>query len=384
MTYRIRREALIERTVKMVQINSINSSLESGPGESELASYTADQMRAAGLDVQHYEVEPGRPNVIGHWPGAGGGRSLMLNAHLDTVGVSGMAEPFSGRIEGGRLYGRGAQDMKASLSAMISAAEALIASGQRLAGDLWITAVCDEEYTSIGAEDLVRHVKADAAIITEPTDLKLCRAHRGMTWFEVETIGQAAHGSRFLEGIDANMRMGRFLAALEAHEIELRHRPPHPLTGPPSLHAAMLQGGTEPSMYAARCKATLERRTVPGEDASLAAPAIQAIIDHLAAEDESFRAELSLSFERPPFEISAQAEIVQTLDSASEQILGSAAEHVGQTFWTDAAIFAEAVMQSALIGPIGAGLHSSEEWVDLQSVIQLAQILAHSARLYCS
>jgi acetylornithine deacetylase len=381
--HKIQREALVERTIRMVQINSINPSLEASSGEGELADFTAELMESVGLEVQRYDVAAGRPNVVGRLPGRGGGKSLMFNAHLDTVGVAGMNEPFSGRVSDGRIYGRGSQDMKASLAAMIGAAESLIQSDTRLAGDLWITAVCDEEYTSIGAEDLVKRIQADAAIVTEPTDLKICRAHRGMVWFDVETLGRAAHGSRFKEGIDANMRMGRFLAALEAHEIELRQRAPHPLTGPPSLHAALIAGGSEPSMYAASAKATIERRTNPGETSESAAVDLQAILDRLAAQDKTFSAALSVQFERFPFEVAADAAIVQVLDSALKNHFGQEPVHFGQTFWTDAAIFAEAGMESVLIGPTGAGLHSSEEWVDIESTVHLAAILADTAANYC-
>ncbi|MFQ5436958.1 MAG: M20/M25/M40 family metallo-hydrolase [Anaerolineae bacterium] len=151
------------------------------------------------------EVEPGRWNVIGRLRGRGSGPSLMLNAHMDTVGVDGMTiDPFGGEVRDGRLYGRGSQDMKGSLAAMIAAAKALVDGGIELGGDLIIAAVADEEYASIGTEDLVKHpeYRTAAAIVTEPTDMVICRAHRGFIWFNVDTFGRAAHGSRFTEGID--------------------------------------------------------------------------------------------------------------------------------------------------------------------------------------
>ena len=177
-----------------------------------------------------YEIAPGRVNIVGVLKGRGSGRSLLLNAHMDTVGVEGMIhDPFGAEIRDGRLFGRGAQDMKGSLAAMIGAVKALVDTGADLAGDVLLTAVADEEHGSIGTDDLVKQVSADAAIVTEPTNLTLCRAHRGFIWFDVETFGRAAHGSRFEEGIDANMRMGRFLAQLDKLEQDLRQRPPHPL-----------------------------------------------------------------------------------------------------------------------------------------------------------
>jgi acetylornithine deacetylase len=252
-----------------------------------------------------------------------------------------------------------------------------------LKGDLHITAVADEEYGSLGTEALVKEVSADAAIVTEPTDMHLCRAHRGFIWFEIETFGRAAHGSRYSEGIDANMRMGRFLAELDKLEQELLSRKGHELTGSPSLHAALLQGGTEISTYADRCTLKIERRTAPGENIDKPLAEIQEIIDYLGAQDPSFKANVKRTFWREPFEIAREAEIVQILDTALGARLGHQPAHTGQTFWTDAALFADAGMETVLLGPKGYGLHSAEEWVDMESVLDLAYILTETAIKYC-
>ena len=376
---------LTQTLVDLIRINSINPSLSSeGQGEVEIGAYVADALNQLGLQVTTYEIEPGRVNVVGVLPGTGNGRSLLLNAHMDTVGVEGMTiDPFGGEIQDGRLYGRGAQDMKGSLAAMMAAAKALVDGGVTLAGDLLVTAVADEEYASIGMEDLVRQVTADAAIVTEPTDMHICRAHRGFIWFEVETFGRAAHGSRYTEGIDANMRMGRFLAKLDELEQELRRRPGHSLTGPPSLHASQIHGGKEISMYADHCLLQIERRTAPGETVAQATAELQAIIDDLAVQDPTFRASVRPTFWRQPFEIDADTTIVRVLDDALGKRLGHNPPHTGQTFWTDAALLAEVGIETVLLGPTGYGLHSAEEWVELQSVVDLAHVLAQTALDYC-
>ena len=385
MEFTVDPEFVIQTLSDLVRINSVNPSLSpDGKGEAEISAYVADALASLGLGVTEYEVQPGRKNVAGVLGGKGGGSSLLLNAHLDTVGVDGMViDPFGAEIRDGKLYGRGAQDMKGSLAAMIGAAKALVDAGIKLAGDLLFTGVADEEYNSIGMDDLVKHLHADYAIVTEPTDLTLCRAHRGFIWYDVETFGKAAHGSRYKEGIDANMRMGRFLSRLDLLEQELVNRTPHPLVGPPSLHAATLHGGVEISIYAAHCKLQIERRTNPGESEPQATAEIQAIIDALAAEDETFKASLKPTFERAPFEVPPDASIVQKLDAAITRRLGSKPIHSGQTFWTDAAILAAAGMETALVGPVGGGLHSKEEWVDVQSVIDLSHILADTAVSVC-
>ncbi len=383
--YAIDEQFLIEKLQKMVRINSVNPSLTpDGKGEAELGAYVAEELEKMGLETNYHEIEPRRANTVGVLKGSGGGRSLLLNAHMDTVGVEGMTiDPFGAEIKDGRIYGRGSQDMKASLAAMMAVAKAFVDAGVTLGGDLLITGVADEEYASIGTEALIEAYSADAVIVTEPTDMQICRAHRGFIWYDIETIGRAAHGSRYAEGIDANMRMGRFLSQLEKLEQELLTRQGHPLTGPPSLHAARLRGGKEVSVYAASCLLQMERRTAPGETQDQATAELQEIVDRLSAADETFKATVNPTFRREPFVIEEDAKIVQTLEGALGNRLGQKTPHRGQTFWTDAALFAEAGMETVLIGPTGYGLHSAEEWVDIQSTIDLAYVLAETAIKYC-
>src|SRR5512139_906487 len=364
----------------LVAINSINSSLvPDGPGEAQIGAYLAEAMQALGLEVNVDEVAPGRVNVIGRRAGPGSGRSLMWNAHIDTVGPNGMEQPFTPMIRGDRLYGRGSQDMKGSLAAMLVAVEALNQARVELDGDLLLTAVADEEFASLGTDHLVQHYRADAAIVTEPTDLELALAHRGFASFEVETIGRAAHGSRYQDGIDAILLMGRFLTGLDALEQELLRRKPHPLGGPPSIHASLIQGGTDMSTYPASCVLMIERRNIPGETIERAEQELQAIVDRCAQADARFRANLKTLIHRPPFVVEAEAEIVQAVSKTMIARFGHPPVNRGVSFWTDAAILSQAGIPSVLVGPTGQGLHSAEEWVDLPSCVELARILADTA-----
>jgi acetylornithine deacetylase len=381
----IDRRYALDTLARLVRINSINPTLVPGaPGEKEIATFIAGSLRACGLAVEILEPVPGRTSVLARLPGTGGGRSLMLNAHCDTVGVGGMAEPFSGTTRDGKLYGRGACDMKGSLAACMAAVKALKDSGARLRGDVLVAAVADEEYGSLGTTDMLKRVKVDGAIVTEPTALDVCLAHKGYLWIEVETTGRAAHGSRFDLGIDANMKMGQFLAGLSQLERDLRARPPHPLVGPPSLHAALLQGGAGLSTYAPSCTVQIERRTVPGETEALATAEIQAIVDRLAAEDADFHATVRPFFARDPFEVPAGAPIVKAVDRAAALVRGCPAAHIGDTPWMDAALLQAAGVETVVCGAAGAGAHSDVEWVDVESVIQLAGILAEAAADYCA
>jgi len=370
---------------RMVRIDSRNPNLTpDGPGEEEIAACLVELLTDLGLQVFTYPLAPRRVNVVGILPGQGLGRSLMLNGHMDTVGVSGMKDPFSETIREGRLYGRGSQDMKGSLAAMLGAVKVLIDSNIQLEGDLIFAAVADEEDQSLGTMDLIKHHTADAAVVTEPTNLKLVLAHRGLTWYEVETLGKAAHGSRYQEGIDAITHMGRFLAKLDLLAQDLLERKPHPLAGPPSLHAALIQGGTDNCTYAAHCKVNIDRRTIPGETEDQVARELQQIIDDLKKMDPSFQAKVRPLIVREPLGTSSDTEIARVLSRAFTKQAGEEPIISGAGYWSDAALLAEAGMDAVLLGPMGKGLHSTEEWVDLESVYTLSRVLAETAALFCS
>jgi acetylornithine deacetylase len=282
------------------------------------------------------------------------------------------------------MYGRGAYDMKGGVTACLAAVKALRDAGATLGGDVLIACVADEEVASIGMADVLRHVRADAAIVTEATELRVCLAHRGFSWVEVETLGVAAHGSRYDLGIDANMRMGRFLARLDTLEQELRARPRHPLVGPPSLHAAVLRGGTGVSTYADHCRLEIERRTVPGETEEQVLAEIRALTDALAAEDATFRATVRAMLTRGSFEVDRNAAIVGAVLGAATSVLGATPDIIGEPYWMDAALLADAGIDTVVIGPVGAGAHALEEWVSLDSVAKLTEILATAAREFCA
>ena len=233
-----------ELAAALVAIDSVNPALvPDGAGEREIASFVADWCLTEGLEVEILGDE--RPSVVAVKRGSGGGRSLLLNGHLDTVGVTGMGAPFEARIEGDRLYGRGAYDMKGALAAILLAASDVTG----LRGDVIVTLVADEELASIGTEAVVEHLRADAAIVVEPTDLRVAIAHRGFVGFELETEGVAAHGSRPDLGVDAIAKMGPLLVALAELDGQLQAGSTHPLVGPASLHTSLITGGQEPRVF---------------------------------------------------------------------------------------------------------------------------------------
>jgi len=367
---------------ELVAINSINPSLVPGaPGEEAVADAIASEMRRIGLDVTIDLVAPGRPNVVGVLEGRQPGRALMLCGHTDTVGVSGMSDPFRPVERDGRIYGRGAQDMKAGVAAMIDAAR-VVAERGLAAGRLLVAAIVDEEHSSIGADALVARWRADAAIVTEPTDLAIAIAHKGFEWIEVEVLGRAAHGSRPAEGQDAILRLGRVLAELEALDRALQARPAHPLVGTGSLHASFIEGGRELSSYPDRATLQLERRTLPHESQQRALDDVRGILDRLTAQDPTFRASARSMFGRPAYEIAADHALPATL-AASLAAVGGAPTLTGASFWADSAVLGHAGTPSVLFGPGGAGLHSIEEYVTIADVLVCRDTLVEMTRRFC-
>ena len=376
-------EELAALTATLVAIDSTNPDLvPGGAGESEIARFVANWFENAGLAIELYELGRGRANVIAVVRGRGGGRSLMLNAHMDVVGAGGMIEPWTPRIDGKRLYGRGAYDMKASLTAIMLAGREAVTRDLR--GDVIATAVADEEFASIGVQDVVRRMHADAAIVTEPTGLDLCVAHKGFVWLEVETRGVASHGSLPEEGVDAIAKMGPVLTGLAALDRELRSRTGHPLLGPSSIHASLIRGGQELSTYPDRCVLSIERRTIPGETAAEVEGQIASILDQAAAADSEFHAEQRTLLVRDPFSIPVDDPIVGLAQRHLAQVRGQNPEIVGAGGWMDSAFLASAGIPTVILGPGGEGAHADVEWVDLVSATRIADALVGIITEFCA
>jgi acetylornithine deacetylase len=363
---------LLER---LVAIDSVNPTLvPGGAGEAEIARFVAAWLEERGVEVAYDEPAPGRANVVGRVRGSGGGRSLLLNAHLDTVALGGADGGLTPRVEGRRLYGRGAYDMKGSLAAILLVAASAVELP--LSGDVIVAAVADEEALSIGSERVASTIRADAAVVAEPTELRLAIAHRGFVWLELETRGRAAHGSRYDLGEDAIARMGPALATLSDLDRSLRaDRADHPLLGGASVHASLIEGGRELSTYPDRCVLKVERRTLPGETVEL----VEEELRELAGE-----ASVKTLFLREPLETPRDSPIVELVSSCAEHALGSAPEVVGVPFWTDAALFAAAGIPTVVFGPGGAGAHEDVEWVDLDDVESTREILLATVTAFCS
>jgi len=384
-TMTIDENELLNLVQQMIRIDSVNPSLsDTGNGESRIAHYLGEYLEKMGVEVAYQHMDSTRANVIGILRGSGEGKTIMLNGHTDTVSMERMdIDPLDPKFEDGKVYGRGALDMKGGLAAKIIAVKSIIESGMKLKGDVILAFVADEEYASLGTETLLKEYSADAAIISEPTDLNITIAHKGFAWTQVDVFGKAAHGSLPDKGIDAIVKAGKFLVEIGNLEKTVLNQIRHPLLGSPSIHASLINGGIELSTYPDHCNMKLERRTLPGENSETVKAEIKDIIDELSQDDKQFRASYEVFFYRPALEVSRDLPIVETLHKACKGVLKKEPKFVGSSGWLDSALLAESGIPTVIFGPRGEGLHGPVEYVDFDSVVTTTQILIHTIIDFC-
>lgn len=367
-------------TAELVGIDSVNPSLVPGaPGEHAIAGFVHGWARACGLTAQTVHGPDGRPSVIvrGGRGGSGsanwGGRTLLLCGHLDTVGHGSMRAPLDAVVEGRRLYGRGSYDMKAGLAAALVACRDAAAAG--ISGQVVVAAVADEEHSSTGIQAVLDHVWADAAVVTEPTELEVAVAHKGFVWTEIEVIGRAAHGSRPHLGVDAISRTGPVLVALDRFDRELAGRAPHPLLGHGTVHASLISGGSDASTIPELCTLTVERRTLPGQSVEEVEADVARLLEQCRRDQPDLVARSRTVLARQALQTSVEEPIVAMAIEAATRSDGRPRSPSGLSYWTDAAFLAGAGIPTVLFGPSGDGAHADTEWVDLDSVSNCARTL---------
>ena len=366
-------------TRSLVSTPSVNPQLEEGgSGEREAATLVAEWLDLWGLDTRITEISPNRFNVIAKLDGEG--PTLLLNGHLDTVGVGGMiVPPFDAKVEGGRIWGRGSCDMKAGLAAILATTKRLVEEGPR--PNLIVAMTADEEHASLGMYALVDSFpSADFAIVTEPTRLAVMPAHKGFLWVRAVFEGRAAHGSRPDLGIDAIRHAALYISALDDYGDQLTSRPAHPLLKHGSVHAGTIQGGSAASVYPDLCEIVLERRTMPGEKPEKVLQEFQRILDELSEREEDLSASLEQMLERPGTEVPEDSRLVQGLLEAG-QGHGIPPVVEGMTAWVDAALLNEIGIPAVCYGPGDiAQAHSADEWVELAQIEKCADVLESFAR----
>ncbi|MEX2182447.1 MAG: ArgE/DapE family deacylase [Gemmatimonadaceae bacterium] len=386
----MRREASAPRgdalalTRALVAIDSRNPALaDDGPGERAAAEHLAEVLTAWGFAVDLLEALPGRPCVVARIGGGHGGRSLLLNGHLDTVGVEGMTHPpFTPAERDGRLYGRGSADMKGGIAAMCAAAAR--AADHDLGGEVVLAIVVDEEWASAGTKFLLEAgITAHAAIVTEPTRLAICPAHRGFAWADVTVHGRAAHGSRYDIGVDAITHAAHLIAELDAFQARTLAARTHPLLGHASLHVGTIQGGSGISTYPERCTFSVERRTLPGERGADFFGELDAAIQRVGARVPAFRADVTPQLVQEPNDVPPDHPLIAALSDASAKH-GGRAPIEGLSCWTDAALLSAAGIPALCYGPGDIALaHAAEEWVPVAEIVRATDVLTETIIAWC-
>jgi acetylornithine deacetylase len=365
-------------TRALVAVDSRNPSLVPGaPGEQEAAELLANVLESWGFAVRMDEVAPRRLNVIARI-GEGPGR-LVFAGHLDTVGVDGMThDPFDARIAAGKLFGRGAADMKGGIAAMCAAAARSAAAAHC---EVIVAAVCDEEYESAGMRFFLSSgLSADAAIVTEPTRLAICPAHRGFAWFIVRFRGRAAHGSRYDIGVDAIRHAGIFLTELDHLDRALLPHKTHPLLGRASVHASTIAGGAGFSTYPEDCVLRIERRTLPGERMDDVIAELESALALARARTMNLDASIELVIAQPPSSVATDTPVVTALATALHE---EGAKHriEGMSAWTDAALLNAEGITAVCFGPGDIALaHSGTEYVDVAEIEVATRVLERVVR----
>ena len=332
-----RGQRCIEFLQQAIRIPSISKQ------EAEMGAFLASTLSATSADVRVVEAEKGHPNVLASIRSTQPGPILLLNDHMDVVPPGPRddwkVDPFGGEIRDGWLYGRGAVDSKGGLCAMIMATEIFLSAGGPQRGELFVTAVCDEEVGSqLGTRYLLREglIRGDFGIVTEPTGNRIEIATKGTMVIEVLTKGRMAHGGKPWAGINAIEQMARFISRLDSLREKLEKRC-HPLVGKPSITAGTISGGTVPNMVPSDCCLMLDRRLIPGEAVDSALNEINEILSALRVADPTFNARARLVRERPSVEVSPDLPVLHALHRAVQEVTGKEPEIGGKDGGTDAA-----------------------------------------------
>ena len=367
----------------MVRIESVTPWLiPTGSGEAKIAAFIASWLDGTGAEIEVVEVEPGRPNVLARLRGTGGGPTLCLNAHSDTVGYEGWPDDaLEPRIDGDRMYGLGTADDKGGCAAAMLVLRSLAESGTRLRGDLLVACVADEEGISIGSEHLAREGGIDAAIVIEPQPThELVIEHQGFGWIDVITYGVAAHGCEPDVGVDAIVHLAEVITRLHRMDRAVFQRQPSLLNGRTVFHTGTITGGTDYATYPSCAKVGIEVGTQPGEHLADRVAEIEDIFAEVARNEPGFSGEVDIRLDREPFVARGQEALQDIVVRAMTSVLGREPRITGMNGWTDAALLQAAGIPTLLMGSTGGNYHTAGEWASISELVRLCDILEQTAR----
>jgi acetylornithine deacetylase len=342
--------------------------------ETRLSGYLEEWFRRKGIPCQRQSVAPGRDNLLARFDAPGASRTLLFDVHQDTVPTDGMTiDPFRPRVEGGRLYGRGACDIKGAMAAMLMALERLCQERPSGAASVVLVCTVDEEFTHKGSSRLAESDHgAELAIVAEPTALNLVNCHKGALRWKVRTVGVACHSSTPERGVNAIYRMGRVLEALEAYAERLALSAPDPILGPPSLSVGRIEGGQSVNIVPDWCEIEIDRRLIPGEDPGAALAVARGFLAERLGGLEGI--EFSDPWVNMPPLVPRSGDWEEALKEAVTRGTGRVPQVLGVPYGTDAGPLGAQGLPCVVFGPGDiAQAHTKDEWIELDQVRRAAE-----------
>lgn len=371
---------LLKALVRIPSVNPMGRSVQ-GPEflETRLTEFLTHYLVQLGLPVERQHVLPGRENVIARWEPTSATKTYLFEVHQDTVPVDGMTiDPFGGEIRGGRLYGRGACDVKGSMAAMLLALERLVRHSPSRSARVVFACTVDEEHTFLGVQRLVQGLQVDGAIVAEPTKLKIVHAHKGVVRWQLRTTGRSCHSSRPEQGINAIYRMAQILPHIEDYARELQASVSDPLLGPPTLSVGRIEGGLSVNTVPDWCRIEIDRRLIPGETPEGAFSRFESDLRQRVPDGVAFEC-MPPWLHCPALPTQRGTEMALALERSLIAVLGRC-EYEAVPYGTDASTLAAAGIPAVVFGPGDiAQAHTCDEWIDLDEVQTAAEILYHLA-----
>jgi len=376
---KISREKVVMLTKKFVQFDTQNP-----PGkEKELAQYVEEYLRSLGLNTELLDFLPNRPNLFAEYKVSDKGKKFLFDGHLDTVPVGNSSlwtvDPFSGTLKEGKIFGRGAADMKGSIAAFVHALETLIDSGVELNGSVHMLLTSDEEISALGTREFLKKgYSADASIVGEPSCLEVNVAHKGVARWRLKTLGKSTHASSPEEGVNAIYKMAKVLNELEklAKSYSMSSRQ-HPLLGKPTLNVGTIVGGTKDNIVPDFCEITIDRRLLPGDRVEEVEREFNQLLSRLASDDPSLKFELKLYHSHNPAETPPNHPFVILANLCVEKVLGERRPVKGFQATTEMSHLVEAGIPSIILGAGDIKVaHTVDEYVLVDELVNCAKIYA--------
>lgn len=357
---------------------------ENPPGEEQqVAEFIYHYFKQENIDVELQEVAPGRPNVIAHLKGTGTGKHVLFNGHIDVVpcGCGWSSDPFDPLIKDGKVFGRGAADMKSGVAAMMYAATLLKRNQDKFTGNLTLVFNVDEERINLGMLHYIKNgISADYAIIGEPTSLDVCIAHKGVSRYNLSTKGTAGHAAKTRYPDSAIVKMSKILPALEQYRLSVEEIE-HPLLGNASMIITTINGGTAPNIVPQHCDIEIDRRLVPGENQQEIVQKIhQAIAEYNGGEKIEY--DLNNYLFIPASDIPADHELTMTaLDTVSKFTQRDAQPQIFEATCEAPFFSVTSNIPTLILGPGGlAQAHIKDEFVEILELNSAAEIYYDMAK----